>query len=293
LQQLKAVVREAGLTFEKQKHTRFGSYFSLGQIGDNRVNAVKTEGMGPHGHGGSAAKALQFKSATGATGLIQLGMAFGVNPEIQRKGDVLVSTALIPYDNRNVGPTSAAGPEIFPLGEAHESPLADDEAFPDSNEAQDARFDPLPATEADAPRPAASSAPSAYLVDYRSRVVWNNASPTLLRILATERDNPEYDHKFFFGGMLSGGARIFSSVFLRELLDGVPSGGDDIVGGDMEGVGLLASSPREDPAWVVVKAISDFADDARHTAVDPIARTLACRNSARYVIKALARSKVS
>jgi adenosylhomocysteine nucleosidase len=42
--------------------------------------------------------------ATAAQGIVQLGMAFGVDPRNQRAGDVLVSTSIIPYDNRDIRP---------------------------------------------------------------------------------------------------------------------------------------------------------------------------------------------
>ena len=41
---------------------------------------------------------------TGAQGIVQLGMAFGIDPQSQNAGDVLVSEAIIPYDNRDVKP---------------------------------------------------------------------------------------------------------------------------------------------------------------------------------------------
>ena len=43
-----------------------------------------------------------FHNVTGATAMIQLGMAFGVWPDEQRLGDVLVSTSLLPYDSRDI-----------------------------------------------------------------------------------------------------------------------------------------------------------------------------------------------
>ena len=269
-EQLERAAIDASLPFERKKHSRHGRYYSLGILGHNRVHAVRTEGMGPLGHGGSASKAVQFKAATGATGLTQLGMAFGVDPTTQQKGDVLVSTSLIPYDNRDVVP-AAVPAEVFPIVE---------EMPPGEIQAEAA---PAP------PDEHVAGAGQPYRVDYASRVVRCPASPGLLHALLAARDEGVYDHNVFFGGMLSGGARIFSSAFLRELIAGVPAGDDGIIGGDMEGVGLLASSPLNDPGWVVVKGISDFADDARYRQVDAEARTVACRNSARFVLAALYR----
>lgn len=272
-EQLDQAARDAGLSFQSKKHSRHGRYYALGVMGHSRVHAVRTEGMGPLGFGGSASKAVLFKAATGATGLIQLGMAFGVDPSTQHKGDVLVSTSLIPYDNRDVVPVGLPS-EVFPLTA---EPAVDDVCPPPA-----VVEPPLP--------PQAPPAPTAgpgYRVDYLSRVRRHPASPSLLRSLRSGYDNGTYDHQVFFGGMLSGGARLFSSAFLRELVDGVPAAEDGVVGGDMEGVGLLASSPLDAPSWVVVKGISDFADEARHRQVDGAARAAACRNSARFVLDAL------
>src|SRR6267143_4035963 len=61
--------------------------------------------MGPHGRLGSAAKAVRYLAATGAQGIIQVGMAFGITRGPQTIGDVLVSTSLIPYDKRDVKPS--------------------------------------------------------------------------------------------------------------------------------------------------------------------------------------------
>jgi nucleoside phosphorylase len=61
--------------------------------------------MGAIGRLGSAAKAIRFREATGAQGIVQLGLAFGISPQAQQLGDVLVSTSIIPYDNRDIGPS--------------------------------------------------------------------------------------------------------------------------------------------------------------------------------------------
>ena len=83
-------------------------YHWLGPVGDETVIAVrpaKRQGrlvMGSIGFLGSAARAMRLRIATGAQGIVQLGMAFGVDVQKQRAGDVLVSTSIIPYDNRDI-----------------------------------------------------------------------------------------------------------------------------------------------------------------------------------------------
>ena len=88
--------------------------------------------------------------------------------------------------------------------------------------------------------------------------------------------------------MLSGAARIHCQAFRDELVAGVPAVVEDtIVGGEMEGVGLLAASATvDDQIWCVVKGISDFADVLRDEEITE-ARSLACRNAADFVLSAL------
>jgi adenosylhomocysteine nucleosidase len=203
----------------------------LDKIGTNRVNAVRTE-MGPLSYGGSASQAIYFKSATGTTSIIQLGMAFGTLPARQQLGDVLVSRSIIPYDRR----------DIRTVGES-------------------------------------------YVVDY-SPAQRHPAKPPLLQIFEEERDRGGHPYLVHIGAMLSGGARVHSRHFRDELVSLIPAPGDEIIGGEMEGVGLLSVSPFADPAWIVVKGISDFADEDRDAMIAE-SRPLACRNSADFVLRAL------
>ena len=79
--------------------------------------------------------------------------------------------------------------------------------------------------------------------------------------------------------------------FLRKLLadvSGAPGTGG-YVGGEMEGVGLLAACEKSSPVWIVVKGISDFADDLRGEEIE-LMRPQACRNAARFVVSALQRA---
>jgi len=107
-QELENVVRKHDLLFEKNKHPTLGEYHWLGTVGHETVIAirpVRDRGqvvMGEMGRLGSAARGIQFREATGAIGIVQVGMAFGIDSTSQKLGDVLVATSLIPYDNRIV-----------------------------------------------------------------------------------------------------------------------------------------------------------------------------------------------
>lgn len=327
---LQAAAKKANISFERKKLDDLGEYYYLGVIGTTRVNAARTK-MGSLGHGGSAAKAINFKIASGATAIIQLGMAFGIDQKLQNVGDVLVSTSIIPYDNRMVVPAGLAL-EVMPsdvegLDADSESTATVDESaakpgyvkpFVRSNSKDSGSKSSLLGRLLDVFRtwscanlwrysqqnpqstglPGSLGYPPAYQTDY-SRAQRHYAKQSLLEILKREATRGGYGHQILFGGMLSGGAIIRSNQYLKELVNSVPQAEDGIIGGDMEGVGLLSVSHPDEPLWVVVKGISDFADDCRATigsdksgkALFNDQRRTACQNSARFVLQALANAE--
>lgn len=229
---LKLEARERGIAFQAE---RVGSleFFCMGTIGATKVNAVRTD-MGPFSYEGSASKAIHYRVAMGATGIIQVGMCFGVDESWQTLGDVVVSKYLIAYDRRDV--TTVDGK---------------------------------------------------YKVDYSLAPV-HEAKPSLIQMIQRRLEQWNEPYKVFIGGVLSGGARIWSTPYLKEVVEGVPKvEGGMIVGGEMEAVGLLSISPPDNPLWMVVKGICDFADENRHRTIDE-ARPRACRNAASLVLSALA-----
>jgi adenosylhomocysteine nucleosidase len=190
--------------------------------------------MGPHGRLGSAAKGVRYLSATGAKSILQVGMAFGVGRNWQALGDVLVSTSLIPYDNRDVKPSPEA---------------------------------------------------PGYISDFTSMRV-EPARAALYERCLREKERTKFSFGIHIGAMLSGAARIHCARFRDELYATVPHGNDPIVGGEMEGVGLLAASVKaDDPVWCVVKGISDFADEHRHEDIKEGIK-VAPRNAAYFVLSA-------
>lgn len=234
-EQLEAEARAMGLNFQKSYHSRLGRYYELGEVGDFRVVVVRTE-MGPLSFNGSAAKGIFFKGGTPATAIVQLGMAFGIDPTRQDCGDVLVSSSLIPYDRRKAV--------------AHEGH---------------------------------------YRMDYMS-AHRHPAKPSLLELFLKAGGQQGLPFKVHTGAILSGGTAIYSSRFRDELVGCFPHPLEEIVGGEMEGVGLLSISPLDDPAWIIVKGISDFAEDKRTEDFKEM-RKLACRNSAMFVLNALLNAK--
>ena len=111
---LEFVAREQGLPFLRCLDEHDDGYFDLGEISGERILAVRT-GMGPFAETGSAAKAIHWRNATGASAIISVGMAFGVAPESQSIGDILISEGAVPYDNRIIR-TGNQGEALFDYG---------------------------------------------------------------------------------------------------------------------------------------------------------------------------------
>ena len=227
---LEEAVTARGLPFEgiKRRESPLGEDFHwLGPVGNEAaviaMRPARNDNsglvMGSLGLMGTAARGMRLKSY-GAQGIVQLGMAFGVDPRNQEPGDVLVSTSIIPYDNRDIKPDRRSCLHRFLYGEG-------------------------------------------YVSEY-SQANREPARQGLVELFRREQRRGGHAFSVYLGAMLSGAARIRSSFFRDELVRSVPAGEDSIIGGEMEGVGLLAASTAaDDPTWCVVKGISDFADEHR------------------------------
>ncbi|NLX97948.1 MAG: 5'-methylthioadenosine/S-adenosylhomocysteine nucleosidase [Rhodopirellula sp.] len=233
--------KDADLTRYFQERGLRDEAWTLGAIGGETVVAVgcsRVKGhalMGPHGRLGSAAKGVRYLAATGAQGIIQVGMAFGIARGRQSLGDVLVSTSLIPYDNRDVKP---------------------------------------------------STREPGYFNDY-SGVEVEPARSALVERCLREKARTEFGFEVHVGAMFSGAARIHCAKLRNELYTTAPHGDSPIIGGEMEGVGLLAAAVKaDDPAWCVVKGIGDFADERRDEDIE-IGRKVAPQNAAFFVLSSL------
>ncbi len=112
------------------------------------------------------------------------------------------------------------------------------------------------------------------------------AKESLISVLSKLSGEAEWSSKVSFGALLTGGARIHCAEFRDELVRCLSGHGEPVIGGEMEGVGLLAASHPENPIWIIVKGISDFADENRATEVK-IGRPIACENAAKFVLSAL------
>lgn len=114
------------------------------------------------------------------------------------------------------------------------------------------------------------------------------SSAALTALFQREQDRGGHAFGVHIGALLSGAARIHTRVFRNELVRLVPGGDDPIVGGEMEGIGLLGAA--EEPVWCVVKGIVDFADENRDAVYEQY-RPIACRNAANFVLSAIENDK--
>ena len=247
---LKDVAAQMGIE-DKTIQGNFSDYLDLGKHGPYRVFGVHTE-MGALQAGGSATKGLLCPVETSARYVIAVGTAFGIDRAHQKFGDVLVATHVVPYD--------------FVLVD----------------------------TDSDGRLP---------------RISYNNAkpnpsNPALIALLRRFAGHSHTNFNVHFGAMLSGSAQIrcgayrdhLRSKFDKKLTDldkqsvrkkGQPLT-ERIIGGEMEGVGLLATPTKEGAAsWLIVKGISDFADE-EHNSENERERVDACKNAVEFVLKALA-----
>jgi adenosylhomocysteine nucleosidase len=122
-------------------------------------------------------------------------------------------------------------------------------------------------------------------VDY-SEITPFQAKETLLKTLRRLAQDQRWRTVVKFGPMLTGGARIHCARFRDHLVNALSRDNERVIGGEMEGVGLLSASNPEAPSWIVVKGICDYADKRRDAEVIKW-RALACENAARFVLTAL------
>lgn len=112
------------------------------------------------------------------------------------------------------------------------------------------------------------------------------AKPDLRDRLRRHAATTALSHPVQFGCLLTGSARIRCLAYRNELVRRCADVAPNIVGGEMEGLGLLSLAERERPYWIVVKGVCDFADE-QQIGDAKANRRLACGNAARFVLGAL------
>ncbi|HEU4328363.1 MAG TPA: hypothetical protein VFS21_34815 [Roseiflexaceae bacterium] len=93
---------EASGQAHQRRHIGDKTFYDLGSIADTRVWMVQS-GMGTTGPGGALLTVQKGIAALDPAALIMVGVAFGVDPERQRIGDVLVSRQIVLYEQQRLG----------------------------------------------------------------------------------------------------------------------------------------------------------------------------------------------
>lgn len=112
------------------------------------------------------------------------------------------------------------------------------------------------------------------------------SKPSLRRIFEQHRDRRASPYEVELGCLLTGSAVLQSASYRDQLLAWCMRIAPRVRGGEMEGAGFLSLAERRRPSWIVVKAISDYADEHQGKDVETH-RPQACANAARFVLQAL------
>jgi nucleoside phosphorylase len=133
---------------------------------------------------------------------------------------------------------------------------------------------------------------AAWTYSYNSRATTYASRPEFQTMFRAHQAAHQGDNRLpfnvQFGCLLSGSAKIASKAYRNAILRSCLEKAPGLIGGEMESVGLLSLDAAERPRWIVVKGISDFADD-RQVADATSNRRLACANAAHFVLGALLR----
>jgi nucleoside phosphorylase len=92
------------------------TYFYLGNLGGAHTFLVRSE-MGGGGPGGSMLTVAESILALRPAAIIMVGIAFGVDPQKQRIGDILVARQLLAYELQLVWADPSGNVVIYPRGE--------------------------------------------------------------------------------------------------------------------------------------------------------------------------------
>lgn len=92
------------------------TYYHLGEINKAQVVLVRSE-MGASGPGGASLTIAEAINKLSPSSVIMVGISFGLYPEKQSIGDVLVSKQLMNYELQRIGTGSTGESTIIPRGD--------------------------------------------------------------------------------------------------------------------------------------------------------------------------------
>nr|BBH93256.1 hypothetical protein KTA_14550 [Thermogemmatispora argillosa] len=108
-------VNEWKARFERQ-YGRIETYYFLGEIGGAATWLVRTQ-MGALGPGGATLAVSEAISKLRPKAVIMVGIAFGLRPDEQQLGDILVSQQLMSYEPQRVGVGAGGKMLVIPRGD--------------------------------------------------------------------------------------------------------------------------------------------------------------------------------
>lgn len=115
----RAVWRLIKLKLNREPQARYigpKTYYDVGTIGGAKTMMVRSE-MGAGGPSGSLATVIEAIDTLSPSAVIMVGIAFGVDPDKQSLGDVLVSKQLVEYELQRVGTDRKGKLDIIPRGD--------------------------------------------------------------------------------------------------------------------------------------------------------------------------------
>lgn len=202
------------------------TYHMFYPLGGARVALVRCS-MGPGGPGGPALTVAEAINTLQPSSVIMLGIAFGIDPETEEIGDVLLSTHVFDYGLERIG-TDSKGRLV---------------------------------------RTSRGTSPEA-------------SARLISRFQAARLHN--HGFRVREGVLLSGNKLVDNTDYRGELHDLCP----DAIGGEMEGFGVYSAAARARADWIIVKAISDWADGAKR-GDEADRQQRAARNAATAVLRTL------
>lgn len=208
------------------------TYYDLHEIACARVSLVQS-GMSSRGPDGSTLTSMESILTLKPQKIIMVGIAYGLKPQTQQIGEILVSSHIRDYERQRIG----LGP---------------------NNEMQSVQR---------GDRPQAST----QLLDRcrSAQIDWKGP-------------------KVHVGLLLSGDKLVDHAEFLTQLRAVEP----EAIGGEMEAAGLYAAAHREKVDWIVIKAISDWADGNKKDQEEEKRQQLAASNAAAFVISVLQQGEI-
>ncbi|TMD57830.1 MAG: TIR domain-containing protein [Chloroflexi bacterium] len=107
--------RETGLRFQR-RFLGEGTYHDLHIIGGVRIFLVQTE-QGTGGPGGAMLTVQEGIQLLSPSAVLLVGIAFGMRPDEQHMGDILVSRQLLGYELQRIGQNQAGGWVVHSRGD--------------------------------------------------------------------------------------------------------------------------------------------------------------------------------